>query len=190
MQPGVREQKLGAAVPIPGPDGSDTIRGDHSHRVPVGEPGPGDGGDGAGQGDNGNGGEVLPLLAAGPGDEHAAAAAAGVPEVAEGDEAANVLLPGGGGAARAAERGDGGGDGDGGGGGGDGVGGDEPEHDGADGGVRVRVRERRRVDMEGGDGRGVRWAGATDETGSAELYRDMLGVVVVRDRHGPCWVLA
>ena len=131
----------------------------------------------------------MSVLASGPGDEYVAAAAEGVPEVAKGDEADDVLLAGGSGIARAAECGDGGGDGAGGGGGGDGVGGDKPEYGGADGGVRVRERGVG-GEMEGWDRRGVWWGGPTPETGSAQLYRDMFGVVVVRDRHRPCWVLA
>lgn len=105
---------------------------------------------------------------------------------AGGDETDDVVQPGGSNVPCAAELLDGGGEGDGGEGCGNGFGGDEPAHDGADDGLRVRVREEVGVDeMEGSGGRG----GAADETGGAELFGDMFGVVVVRDSDGSCWLL-
>lgn len=181
----IRKQKLGPPLTLASANGGDFSDGKHTHKRFMAETGNNHGVDGTGQRNHSNGGNLLFLFFTRPFNKHPFAAIEGVFEVAESGEADDVLFFDCGGVSCAVELLAGGGDGVGGGRSSDGVGDDEFEYGGVDGRVCVGVEEE---DGSGGDGGGISVVrvvavvvrgGGTDESGGAELFGDMFGVVVV-----------
>lgn len=179
LQPSLRQQELGPPHSVPAAHGAHPGPRNNTHRRAVAQSREDHGFRGARQSHHRHGCNLLPLLPPGPVNEYVAAAAAGVPEVAERDEAADVLHPGGSGLPRAAESCPGEANGAGSPRGGSGVGAHESQHGGAHGGVRVVGEGNDGVEMDGWDWRGVWWTWPTVEAGGAELLGYMFGMVVV-----------